>query len=104
MMLINPMTRQVVNAVEGSHSDLRDQLQELLRNRFKNSAKVAFSPNEVEASPYIQDVFDDYVVYSRGSKSYKLGYSMSKGKPVLSEETPVQVRRVTTYEPIKAKD
>lgn len=70
---------------------LQDKMNDLatqLRDRFGYDA-------------YMSDVYEDYVVYSRNGKWWKLEYDEEDGYCELSDEKPQQVRRYTQYEPIE---
>lgn len=51
---------------------------------------------------YMLDMYDDYVVFSRDGKTFRIAYDESDdGVCTLSEDKPSQVQRVTVYEPIE---
>jgi len=50
-------------------------------------------------SPYVADVFDDYVIIEKGPKLYKVDWSLSGGDVTIMWDTAVEVERKTVYEP-----
>lgn len=77
--------------VEGlSHDDL----QSLLGTKL---AEKLGSPSE---DLWISEVFDDYFIYRQDKKLFRLGYASNKDEVVLSDQQPVEVKRVTTFEPV----
>ena len=105
MMIANPMTGQVLNAVEGSHSDLRDKLSQLIRDKFGPSKSVDYDvpSSGISGTPFIADIFDSNLVYQQKDQYYRIGYAVDKsGAPKLSSTPPVKVRKVTQYFPEKS--
>jgi len=46
---------------------------------------------------WVQDVFSNFVIYEKDGKLYRLGYMSNDSGVTLSDETPVEVMRVTEY-------
>ncbi len=78
-----------------SHHQLRIQLSEMLKSRFPHGE---YNGEEC----YVIDVFDKYVVYSKGGGLYKLGYNtdLRAGRVTLFNEQPTRVRQVVTYKDV----
>lgn len=87
------------------------------RRRLINSALSAMYPaqktgngNSLSGRPYVEELFDDHVVYSVGDgvsavKFFDLSYTISKDeKNVKFEGNPTQVVRKTVFEPVTAND
>lgn len=91
--------RTVTNAYDKSVDDKRTDLQSQLAERFgSESGEPSYSGDH----PQVVDLYDTYVVYGLDGALYRLDYTEEDGQCVLSEEEPVEVRRVTTYEPVMA--
>lgn len=78
---------------ELSFSNIRDDLATALRKKFET---------DMNNGPwlYVEDVYSNFVIYSLGEKLYRLGYTSSDTGITLSDETPVEVVRVTEYRTI----
>lgn len=73
-----------------------------IRQRLSSEIKSRFGLADGNDSPWIEDVYDAYLVYSFGGKMYQLNYTADdKGKVTLDGE-PFEVMRVTHYEPVGA--
>ena len=53
--------------------------------------------------PYVDDIFDDYVVISKDNKLYKVDWSMEGDTVTIDWDTTVEVERKTVYEPVVAE-
>lgn len=80
-------------ANEMSHGETMYSLQRQLQDRFANN-----SSNGMESVyPYIDEVFDDYVIYNLDGKHYRLDYTQTSNKAILSEDEPVEVIKQTSF-------
>jgi len=79
---------------ELSHSNIADSLREALRKKFNATA---------ENGPmlWVNDVYDDFVIYELGGKLFRLGYSAADTGVTLNKEDPVSVVRVTEYRTVE---
>ena len=104
-------TTAVVNALmedwtpllnyDKSYEDKRSDLTSQLVERFASKSKVPMDGMPTYSSgPDLVDLYDDYLVYSFGGQLYRLDYTEDKSGCTLSKDAPVEVRRVTSYEPI----
>jgi hypothetical protein len=84
-----------------------EALSEESLRELENKLDRALSPGGVERptspSPYLVDVYDDYVIVSKNEKYYKLGYTMEGDDVSFSWESAIEVERKTTYEPVSAE-
>ena len=55
------------------------------------------------SSPYVSDIFDDYVIINKGSKLYKVDWSMSGDEVTIDWDSAVEVDRKTVYEPSESE-
>jgi len=76
-----------------SHGNVREALSSQLRERFSTSA----TGNDVPSGPWVEDVYDSFVVYDFGGELWQLSYTMNDTEVVLSTTEPEQVVRVTEY-------
>lgn len=102
-------TSQVGN--ELSHSGIDRQLEKALWARFNSPEDLdrplaggigGISP-DYESVPWLVEVFDEYVVYSKDGKTWALGYTVdhSNNQVSLEDGEPEEVTRVTDYVPVK---
>lgn len=79
---------------EMSYGNIQTVLQSLIRKKFNFNA---------ESGPWIwiADIYSNFFVYEKEAKLFRLGYSASETGVSLSEETPVEVRRVTEYRTVE---
>lgn len=77
-----------------SYGNIREQLHGQLKEKFKGQADKS---GWVDI--WIEDVYDDFIVYEFQSKLWKLDYSKSEATATL-EGDPVEVRRVTEYQTV----
>lgn len=82
----------LANASELSHDDLRSLLQTKLVEKLGTTT--------TDDDFWVVEVFDDHVIYRREDKLFQLGYAKNDKELILSEEQPVEVKRVTTFEPV----
>ena len=80
---------------ELSHSELFERLNVALR---KSCGGSKGDPAAISAS-WVTDVFDTYFIYSKDGKLYKQQY-VNSGDNVSLKGTPVEVKRITVYEPV----
>jgi hypothetical protein len=93
---------------ELSHSGISRQLEKALWARFKSpedldrSLAGGINP-EYDSVPWLVEVFDEYVVYSKDGKTWALGYTVdhSNNQVSLEDGEPEEVTRVTEYVPVK---
>jgi len=100
----NPKYRQVMERMmrelglldnEMSHGNIRDGLTDALRKKF-NTTNDLTGP-----SLWVNDVYEDFVIYELGGKLFRLGYSATDTGVTLSKETPAPVVRVTEYRTVE---
>lgn len=79
---------------ELSYSNIHSSLQTKLREKF---------PTVNNDGPYcwVLDVFSNFFIYEKESKIWRLGYMSNETDVSLSDETPVEVKRVTEYRTVK---
>ncbi len=75
---------------ELSHSDIYGVLAGLLRTKFGETPMV-----------WVADVFSNFVVYERDGKFFRLGYTSNDTQVQLSDETPVEVVKVSEYRTVQ---
>lgn len=76
---------------EQSHEDMRDSLAQQVRTRYNED-----DPWAVNA--YVVDVFEDYVVYDHDGKLWQLPFTSNDNSVTLTDNDPVEVRLVRSYE------
>jgi hypothetical protein len=85
---------------EPSFIEINRKLSELLFNRFGKGGNVLNAIGSSD-SPYVVDVYDEYVVYEQGTKTYRIGYKVdSNTNGVQLNGDPQEVTRVVSYEPV----
>jgi len=80
---------KAVVANQLSHDNIRSALRQQLLDRF--------APGDVPSDIWIEDVYDDFFVYSDGPTLFRLGYTTTDTTVSLSDEEPTTVVRVTEY-------
>jgi hypothetical protein len=92
---------RILGLNQPSHDDIRTQLSSQLFDRLKNSIQVDLA-GEPMSYPWVVDVFDKYIIFAFKGKSFKLGYStdLRTDEVTLSDDDPVEVRRVMRYKPV----
>lgn len=74
---------------EMGHEELRTKLYQVLRNSI---------PSDEEYLVYLEDVYEDYIIYERNGSLYKQEYSVNKKSDEVSfNGVPVSVKRTITY-------
>lgn len=82
-----------------SQDDKRQALSGLLKAAMPKEEKDGYGPSYCGHDPYVRDMYDTHLVFSYKDKTYKVDYGSSDGKYSLSGK-PIEVRQVTTYEPV----
>lgn len=75
-----------------SHSDIHSALSTALREKFGRGTGI-----NPEPGIWVADVFSNFVIYENGNALYRLGYTSNDNEVKLSDETPVEVERVSEY-------
>jgi hypothetical protein len=86
--------KTTTNAAKGSHNDLSNQLSGLIRGP-EGDMSVG--------GVYVEDVFDDYVVYRSKGKFYRRDYTVDKKGKITLQGIPTEVVRETSYSPVGNK-
>jgi len=60
--------------------------------------------DEVQSSPWVADVFDDFAIVEKDNKLYKLNWSMQGDDVTVDWSSAIEVERVTTYEPVSESE
>jgi hypothetical protein len=83
-----------------SHTEIRERLMEQLRERFP--ADLSTEETSYDSIPWIMDVYDKFIVFSREGKLFRLNYSsdLRKDAVTLSSDEPEEVKRVVQYKAI----
>jgi len=76
---------------EVDHEDIRKQLWDLIRN-------------EVSDDAWIEEMFDQYFVYSSIDKLYKLGYTKGDSGIVLGKTPAIEVKRDVQFNPVNNEE
>lgn len=76
-----------------SHSDIRSQLCDLVRQKYPKEAGQEYY------SVWVEDVFENFFVYEAKNKLWRMNYEHKDNKVTISGD-PVEVRRVTKYETV----
>src|SRR3990167_6922789 len=79
---------------EMSFSNVRETLTTALRKRFNTSGPDG-------PFLFVEDVYSNFVIYELTGKLFRLGYSASDAGVALSDETPIEVMRVTEYRTVQ---
>lgn len=78
---------------ELSHSNISNELSRVLREKLKiDSEKGPWA--------WVADIYNNFFIYEYDNKLYRLGYTSSDLGISLSDDAPVEVRRVTEYRTI----
>ncbi|MBU2249825.1 MAG: DUF2213 domain-containing protein, partial [Gammaproteobacteria bacterium] len=80
---------------ELSHDDIRQQLNEQIRAKFK-------TPTNQYPDVWVRDVWDDHLVYESGSKKYDQSYSLAADEVEITGD-PVEVKLKSSYVPVVSK-
>lgn len=75
----------------------KDLSHEMVRDRLYAKLQSQFTQDEPRC--WIVDVFDDFLVYEKGEKLWKLSYTKSADDVTLGGN-PTEVRRETTFKPV----
>jgi peptide deformylase len=92
----------LMNAVKGSHNDLRDRLGKELRTKGTNGCNDAAGIGPLDGG-CIDDVFDTHFVYSKAGKTYSQAYKVDKEGCVKFDGLPTEVTRETRYKTADGK-
>lgn len=80
----------LVNTGKGmSHEEVRNTLDTLLRGKFTQD----------EEMPFIEEVFDDFMIFTQGGKMFRQKFNTSDGKIKLSRNT-TEVKRKVDFVPV----
>ncbi len=80
---------------ELSHEDLQSALNSELKKRF--------APLGGDDFPWVEDVFQNKVIYRYQERKYRLSFTRTRNKVSLSNSSPVEVQRVTQWTVITNK-
>lgn len=92
---------QITN--EASYMDLVEALSRQLKEKYTALWKEYYPNKGMYEMPYlrIEDVFSDSVIFCYDNSIWKIGYSTASNDTItLSEEEPIEVQRVTSYQEI----
>jgi len=99
-----PMTAKT--AGENRESDTgemsADDKHSLLQSALVDQYGVTPDINPDPTGMYIQEVFDDYIVYRAGEQLYKVGYTLAEDGTVTFSGEPEKVTRQTSYTPMES--
>jgi len=84
----------VENQNDLSHEQMRNALETLLRKRFTQD----------EPTAYVENVFDDFVIFSQFDKLMKMKFNRDGDEVSLSDEDPVPVVRKTSFVALTGED
>jgi len=84
--------KAMVTKNEMSMSNINSALCEALRTKFNVDPAVPST-----GYLWVMDVYSNFVIYEFQNKLWRLGYTAADTGVTLSDETPVEVRRVTEY-------
>lgn len=86
------------------HRDIDAILSKALWERYghKEGDPVEVSADTLRDSPFLVDVYDDYVVFQRQGKTWALGYEVDQDRNTvaLEDDDPEEVTRLTEYVPV----
>lgn len=91
--------KQLIGNFDESLEDRKTELQGQLAKRFGSDSDLK-SVSMDGSNVWISDLYDDRVIYQKGSDLFSLPYEEEDGECVLSDEEPKPVKRRTTYEPV----
>jgi len=88
--------RRITTNAAMSHSDLSSRLYELIAEKYGNAGAI-----NTPSDTWIQEVYDTYTVFNRGTRLYKVDYTVDGNVVKLSGDV-MEVRRTVSYEPVTA--
>lgn len=77
-----------------SHDEVRNILDEMLRANFTQD----------EAPPFVEDVFDDFMIFSHNGKLFRQAFNTKDGKISLSNRKPKEVTRKVDFVPVANRE
>lgn len=92
--LISALVKMGLVDNEMSFSNVHSALSTALREKFP-------AVNNDGPWLWVADVFSNFVIYEKDGKLWRLGYMSNDTGVTLSDETPVEVRRVTEYRTVQ---
>lgn len=91
-----PITKEVLAQLELSYNSIQQMLATAIQQKLNfNSEKGPWI--------WIADVYSNFFIYEKDSKFWRLGYTANDAGVTLSDEDPVEVKRVTEYRTIKGE-
>jgi len=81
---------------ELSHSDIHVALGDALRTRLGSTVGIG-----EPAGIWVMDVFSNFVIYEKDGMLFRLGYTSNDTEVQLSDETPVEVQKVSEYRTVQ---
>jgi len=77
-----------------SHQDIRTELQNQLQSRF----------TQEDPSVWVEEVFDDFIIFSQAGELFSLGYSRFEDSVQLDSSDPIKVKRETSFVAVNQKE
>lgn len=88
-------------------SEYDDAVSEDSLRQLEDKLYRALNPSSIDpypSSPYIMDVFESYIIVSKGDKNYKVEYSVKGDDVTVNWDTAIEVFRKTTFEEVASED
>jgi len=91
-----PITKETLAQLELSYNSIQQMLATAIQQKLNFNA---------EKGPWIwiADVYSNFFIYEKEGKFWRLGYTANDAGVSLSDEDPVEVKRVTEYRTIKGE-
>lgn len=91
-----PITKEVLAQLELSYNSIQQMLATAIQQKLNfNSEKGPWI--------WIADVYSNFFIYEKEGKFWRLGYTANDAGVTLSDEDPIEVKRVTEYRTIKGE-
>ena len=90
---------KVPESSEEAELSMREELWEL-EKKIREAVMGPVDGISPTSSPYLSDIFDDYLIIEKGAKLFKVPYSMSGDDISADWDKAIEVERKTVYEPV----
>jgi hypothetical protein len=90
-----------VKTNEDSFAEVTEKIQKAVSSKFNSSTSGASVAPSVGANYWVTEIFSDRVILAKDGKYSSVSYSLNEDGDVVIEDDLTEVRRATTYDPVK---
>jgi hypothetical protein len=85
-----------------SELSMREELWDL-EKKIREAIQSPIKLDSPSSGPWIEDVFDDFIIVSKDSKLFKMGWSIKGDDVTVDWQGATEVEKVVSYEPVKSE-